>query len=251
MRRPLACLLVLAAGVQVALAADNPDLSHGIRLLDQAEDEAALQAFKRALARPKLRRAQRVKVQLYLGITYLNLVQVGAARDHFRAALKLDPRAELPGGVSPKIEEFFTQVKAELVQSSRRARPPHSGPPPAPPPSPPRAADSRPSAWSYWPAWVAVGLGVAAGGAGLGLAIRARDRTDEANDLTLPTSEAETRHDSARKMALSANILFGVAGAAAIAAGILFYLGSRRSSTTAGVLPVESGALVQLSVPVW
>jgi tetratricopeptide (TPR) repeat protein len=258
----LGFLIVLVLSRPAAVEArKNPHLLRGVRLLDQAEDEKALRAFKRALKWRGNRRGDLARIHIYLGITHLNLTDEESARRHFRQGLKLAPKIEVPDDVSPKIKQIVAEIREEIAGKSR------------PPTEPPTAAPSvtatpRPvtpvtpvvrrrqggaSPWSYWPAWVALSVGAAAGGTGLALGLMARSRADEANDLTLPTSDAKEKHDSAGTLALTANILFAAAGAAAILSGVLFYVGSgRRTDTaTAEVVPLRGGALVQLRGVKW
>lgn len=252
----VALIFVLAslAAMSVASAKGNPHMARGIQLLDQAEDEQALKQFEQALKWPGGRRAHRATIHIYLGITQLNLANDTAAAAHFREALKLDAKVRLPGGVSPKIERFMARIRSEQPAQPVRPKPAPAPSPVVRPVTPVVSRRDRPSPLGYWPAWAALGVGVAAGGAGLALGLLAGKKADEANDLGLPTSEAESTHDTAGKMALSANILFGVAGAAAIASGVLFYVGSRDRDDrgpVAGLVPMEGGALLQLRGATW
>ena len=249
---------ILVAGISLALtspagARGNPHFKRGVKLLDQAEDEQALEAFRQALKWPGTRsKRNRARIHVYIGITQLNLTNEEEARKHFGIAFRLDPRARLPDGLSPKIEQIAGEVRAQ--QGSTPAAPPPVVPPPAPVTSPVTPVVTRravSSPWTYWPAWTALGAAVAAGGTGLALGLISRKRADEASDLGLPTSLAQSKHDTASNMALTANVLFGVAGAAAITAGVLFYVGSQRSPATAEVVPLRGGALVQVHGLTW
>ena len=244
----LAVLLVLASAPRAA-ARDNPHLVRGVKLLDQAEDEKALRAFKRALKRRGSSKAGRARIHLYLGVTRMNLGQEELARKHFRVAFRLDPRADLPPDMSPKMHQLAEEVRQEQP------------PGPAPTVTPPTVAPVTPvvvrrqesgSALTYWPAWTVLALGLAAGGTGLAMGLLSRKNAEEASDLGQPTSTAESKHDTAKTQALTANIMFGVAGAAAITAGVLFYVGSRRTgTTTAGIVPLRGGALVHVGGLAW
>jgi len=250
---------ILAAIICLALASPagargNPHFKRGVKLLDQAEDEQALEAFREALKWPGTRsKRNRARIHLYIGITQLNLTNEEEARKHFAIAFRLDPQARLPDGLSPKIEQIAAEVRARHeggpAAPSPAVRP--SPPPVTSPVTPVVIRRAAPSPWTYWPAWTALGAAVAAGGTGLALGVISRKRADEASNLGLPTSVAQSKHDTASKMALTANVLFGVAGAAAIAAGVLFYVGSQRSPTTAEVVPLRGGALVQVHGLTW
>ena len=96
-----------------------------------------------------------------------------------------------------------------------------------------------------------LGVAAAAAGSGLGLSLAAQRDAGAANDLSLPHGEAQGIYDSAGRYALSANILFGVAGAAAVTSGVLFYMGWRRNrnrAVSAAVLPSPSGIAVQVEL---
>lgn len=239
-------------------ARGNPHFKRGVKLLDQAEDEQALEAFQQALKWPGTRsRRNRARIHIYIGITQLNLTNEEEAKKHFGVAFRLDPQARLPDGLSPKIQQVAAEVRARQVSAPA---PPVAPPTAAPVTSPVtpvvtrRAGGSSP--WTYWPAWTVLGAAVGAGGAGLALGLISRKRAEELNEpglagLGIPTSEAQSRHDTASKMALTANILFGVAGAAAITAGVLFYVGSLRAPAAAEVVPLRGGALVQVRGFTW
>jgi tetratricopeptide (TPR) repeat protein len=255
----LLIVLVLSGPTSVE-ARKNPHLLRGVRLLDRAEDEKALKAFNRALKWRHNRRRELARIHVYLGITHLNLTDEESARSHFRKGLKLNPKIALPEDVSPKIRQLMAQIREELAEKPEPGTPqpmppvtapPRTTPPPAVTPVVTRRKTA--SAWSYWPAWTALSVSVAAGGAGLALGLMARSRADEANDLKLPEADAKDKHDSAGTLALTANILFAAAGGAAILSGVLFYLGSGRpaDSATAEVIPLRGGALVQLRGVRW
>jgi tetratricopeptide (TPR) repeat protein len=256
---PLVALsLALGAALPAAAAGrTNPHLKEGIQLLSQAEDEKALLQFRKALKRRKNRRSTRAKIHMYLGITYLNLLKEPKAELHFRKALRLRRALKLPPGVSPKISGMVERLRQDLKG--------------APPPKEPtrtrvrrRAAtqpqprqitpvvqrSDGPSGGVYWPAFVALGVAVAAGGTGLALGLVAKGKADDAHNLATPSGPAVESYDTAERMALTANILYGVAGAAAIASGVLFYWGSQqgkqRRVSSVGVAPTAGGALVQV-----
>jgi TolB-like protein len=75
----------------------------------------------------------------------------------------------------------------------------------------------------YWAGWLALGAGVAALGAGVGFGVISSGAASDAKAAEEQV-EAWTLRDKAEKNALTANIMFGVAGGAVIAASVLFYL---------------------------
>lgn len=230
-------------------------LQKGIKLLNDMEDAKALKELQKALgANPTSEEQSRI--HLYLGITYFNLLKPEDAKQSFGKALDLNEAAELPESTSPKIKDLFAKLKASRVKKPDEGTvtpPPTSKPdegttgPVTPPPPPPEKRS-----WN-WPAWITAGVAVAAGAAGLGLGLSARSSADQAADLSLPWAEAQSHHDSATGKALGANICFGVAGAAAIASGVLFVIGSRnkREAPSAAVVPLPSGAVVQVGGIRW
>ena len=235
---------------------ENPHLARGIRLLDQAKDERALAVLEKALGWRENGRDELARIHFYLGVTRFNLAQPERARAHFEMALEIDPGLRIPADLSPKILRLV-----EKVRTARAKRPPPSQPPSraadplpraVPPPSP--ATGDRPAARSRtsWPAWVTLGIALAAGGVGVGLGAAARRDANEANDLGMPHDEAQAMHDRAGRFALTANILYGTAAAAAVAAGVLFLVGrSRPGGPRAGLAPLPGGALVQIDGVRW
>lgn len=86
---------------------------------------------------------------------------------------------------------------------------------------------SRFFASRYWHAWTAAGLGVAALGTGAAfgsITMKANDAARGAENQR----EAFLNQDKARKNALTANILYGVGGAAIVSSVVMFYLESRK-----------------------
>ncbi len=86
---------------------------------------------------------------------------------------------------------------------------------------------------------VSLGVGIAAGGAGLGLGLAARDAQDSVEAQWDPSTDA-----AGRDQALAANILFGVAGAAAITAVILFLV-EPGADDAPSVTPAPGGAAIR------
>jgi tetratricopeptide (TPR) repeat protein len=260
-REKLVLLLVVSALClipETRAEARNPHLERGISLLDNAHDEDALREFEQALTWKKSPPKERATIHLYLGITQFNLLEESQSARHFREAFKLDPRVKLPADASPKLVEFVDRIRAEDSSRSRLAAAakrvsPEVKPLPLPPPR--RAAvplqdEARPRS-TNWPAWITLGVSVAAGGTGLAMGLLARQRADEANDLSIPYDQAQPRRDSAESLALTANILFGVAGAAAVVSGVLFIAGRHKSSPAARVARVRGGAMVHLGGFTW
>lgn len=73
--------------------------------------------------------------------------------------------------------------------------------------------------------WVAAGVAVASAGAGVGLGVVAQNTA--ANVPNAPVGQAPMQAQQAQSLALGANIAYGAAGAAAVAAIILFFVEGR------------------------
>lgn len=266
----LLCVISTAAPAR----ADNPQLKQGITLLRRAENAQAVRVLRRALAVPDTTKSELASIHLYLGIAHFNLLQKKLARTHLLKALTFDPKIRLPAINSPKLEELFAEVRREVS-------PPDDPPPPGPPepdrpvpvattaparPAPPSPAPARadlppPRQVASWPAWVAAGVGAAAAVAGIVLAGLTVAENNQVDDKSLTSRAADEHSDAASARALGANICFGIAGAAAVTSGVLFYLGWRKAhgrsagAPTAGasavLVPLDSGAVLQIGNIRW
>jgi outer membrane biosynthesis protein TonB len=90
---------------------------------------------------------------------------------------------------------------------------------------------------------IALGVGLAAAGAGIGFGVMAEQAQDDVSHQYDPATD-----DAGRNNALAANVLFGVAGAAAITAVVLFIVEpGPTTDDTAGVdvVATGNGALVR------
>ncbi|MCC6749509.1 MAG: hypothetical protein IT371_17725 [Deltaproteobacteria bacterium] len=125
-----------------------------------------------------------------------------------------------------------------------------SRPDPDPDRPPARTPDSRPGA--NWAAWTSLGLGGLALAIGIGLGVASRKDQAQADDPTLPYDDAFAYANAASKKALGANILFGVAGAGAVAAVVLFIVRrGRPRSRSVSIAPLRGGAMVQMVGVTW
>jgi tetratricopeptide (TPR) repeat protein len=253
--RRLVVIAIIILWAPQARAQANPHFERGVKLLKDMEDAKALDELERALKVPETSAKERAQIHLHMGIAQSNLLKRDAARQSFRAALKLDPAIRPPELTSPKIGQIFEEVRLE-VQAERKDEKP--GPPVAAPPKEPAEQPTVPEASVAkerpvnWPAWITLGAAVAAGGVGIAMGALSSSAEDQANDISLTYYAAKEHHDKAQGRALAANILFGVAGAAAVASGVLFYLGWRKTErASAAVVPLDSGVLVQLRGVAW
>ncbi|HET6922545.1 MAG TPA: PEGA domain-containing protein [Anaeromyxobacteraceae bacterium] len=92
----------------------------------------------------------------------------------------------------------------------------------APAPAPQPVARRGGKVWT----WVAGGVAVAAAGAGVWYGMQAQDASDKLVKASqpLPPGEAQKYYDEAKSKSKTANILYGVAGAAGAAGVTLFFL---------------------------
>jgi len=212
------------------------DLCGGDTLLAELENEKALRAFQRCLAKAATLK-ERAAIHLYLGIAQLSLLRESDAEEEFRTALTLDPAVRLPPMISPETKDAFLKVKKEHVPP---LVPPTS--PPAPPargdPSPPGggAPPPAPRGQTNWADWITAGVGLAAALAGGGLYIANDAHQDQINDLSLSYQEGTSHRDTASSLALAGNIAMGVAAASAILAVTFFWTGGEPASRETAAL---------------
>lgn len=119
---PLLCLSLAAP----ALAQDNPLIARGEEEYGELRFEEALQTLSAALVRSGNSRADSARIYRLLAFTYLALGREEEASGAYRSMLPLDPEFVPGEEVSPRIREFFGQVRAEWESEGR----PGSGPPP-------------------------------------------------------------------------------------------------------------------------
>jgi len=247
----LAGMLLLQAAP--AWSRTGPHFDMGVGLMKRFEHAEAIQAFEQALDWPGNTRQERATIYLYIGVAQSHLTDYSAAEASFKRSLALDPSAELPKNTSPKITALLERVRGELRPAKPVATPPQV-PPPASTPATVPVEEPRAARRSTinWPAWITLGGAVAAGVTGLALGLASRSAWSSAEDKKVSYDEAVQHADDASSRAIGADIMFGVAGAAAIASGVLFYLGSWRKhpdrEVSAAVVPTPSGAMVQIGV---
>lgn len=110
--------LILAL-LLVQSPASAPRLEDGIRLVEQGDFEAAVEALRAvaaSLAGDPARAVERARAHLYLGVAHVALDQAADARREFVEALRDDPRLRLTEDrYSPKVISAF--------EAARRAQP--------------------------------------------------------------------------------------------------------------------------------
>lgn len=215
----VALVLLLAPGAR----AENPHLSKAIQAYENFEYDTALQLLKQAVAYPGSSKQERAKVHVYLGLVRYTLGDRPKAEQEFSNALRLHYKVTLPPDTSPKIVDCFDEVKAS-VPAPEPVKPPGGAgggtgggtgivsPPPPPPPTP---------SGRVW-TWVAAGVGAAAliGGGTFGY-LASEAKSDFDNEPW--ADKAAELKDTIESRSLTANILFGVGGAAMVAAVVLFF----------------------------
>jgi hypothetical protein len=87
---------------------------------------------------------------------------------------------------------------------------------------------------------ICLGVGLAAGGAGVGLGVASRDAASQVERQWDPGLDS-----TGRDQALAANVLFGLAGAAALTAIILFILEPGADEAAPAVQPAVGGAAIR------
>lgn len=250
-----------------------PQFDKGVELLKQLEYVRAIELFEKALESPANTAAQRARIHVQIGIARSGLTEYDAAKAAFKRALTEDRSVELPANTSPKIRALFEKVRFEMpAQKPVVPKLPTSTDKPSP-------LDAREDgdvdveekkdtgdvdsarSGTNWPAWITLGVGAAAGVAGLAMGLMNRSEKDKAEDQALFYNEAKDHADKAASYGTAANVLFGVAGAAALTSAVLFYLGHRKKAAndspaddsladdiSAAVVPTTSGVVVQFGL---
>jgi hypothetical protein len=228
-------LLLLAAG-------PNPYLAQAKVLHQGLEFEKCLKRLEQA-SRWESTRAELAEIELYSGLCQFGLGKEREAAEHFEMGLKLEPKLALPPLVGPKVTAQFQKAQAKIVHAAQDApvtpepvkepvkEPPKTvavepAPPPVAPPAPaaavsvepPPAAKPRSLAAPIALAVVSAASAITAGVLGF----QANSLQTQANGATFE-SDAVMFGSQAKTFALVTNVLWGVAGAALIAAVITFF----------------------------
>jgi len=240
----------LLLGPAAAHARPDQHFQRGLELMRALEFERALEALDKALANPANTPADRALILVHRGIIQGNQMQLEAAIDSFQQALDADSSVRPPDSISPKLMELFKEVQKRQQEIAPAPPPTQPVAPPEPRPEPAPDPPPEPSeASTNWPAWITLGVGLAAGGAGTALGVLSRGSRSKAEDVEVPYLQAKEHLDRANTQALAANILFIAAGATAVASGILFYLGWNQQEDFAATLaPTPSGMMLQLEL---
>ncbi|MBS2032887.1 MAG: hypothetical protein JST54_33750 [Deltaproteobacteria bacterium] len=228
----------------------NPFLKAGIRLYNELEFASALEQLKKAESYPGNSVGEDVLVHVYEGIVQYESNNKDGAETEFKTALALNIKAQLPKNVSPKISALFEKVRTELAKEVEVV---------APPPADVPKADNTPSNSSNTNAsnaitqqvkpappgppvapWIALGVGVAAAGAGGYFALHARSLSNQAQTDAFQ-SDADAALSGAKTSATISYASFGVAAVAVATFATLFILsGGDDSSGASGDVKPQS-----------
>jgi hypothetical protein len=243
----------------VSAAAEQPGAEalyrHGVELFAQGALEASAAVLERARHRTREPRLLAL-IELHLGLNAATTHRRAQAREHFRRAVRHDPALHMdPQQYKPELVRLYEEVRAEEAAIARRVlgRPDRVASRPAPSTRPgpavvkpqpveigqPTAQPRRPR--RLW-TWVAAGSAVAVAAAGLGLGLSARSDYSSACDLLEGAPECSARrdlkqesdrhrfeilHDQVGQKSLAANVCWGVAGALAVTAVVLYFVEGR------------------------
>ncbi len=247
-------------GLLVALAPLNPAraqaeatryLKAAERLYEALEYERALEQLAQARRLPR-GLAEDVRIALFEGLIFSDMGRRADAGLAFKTGLLLDPEARLPVRASPKVEQQFEEIRAQVHKELglQAPKPPEAAQPKPSEPvaraEPPRPTD-RPEAPQVervpepeprpWmpssvrmgsvsvptPSLALLGAGVVAGGVGGFFGLRSRGQLQDARDANYQMDSAAHRAE-AQGSARVANVLFGAAGVLATGAVVTWWM---------------------------
>lgn len=216
----LATALLVLAGATTF----DESMASAVRLYNDAEWDAALKELSVAERWAKTDEQQQA-VWLHQGIMLANVPDTARAREVWAKALALDAQAALPLAVSPRVKALFQEVQRAAL--ARLKSTPKDAPVKAELVPAPVGSDETPRSLQQPPVpWVPVislGAAVLAGGVALGFAISANEVLSAARASGDPQHSSALR-SRASTQSLVSNLMFGVAGAAALTALLTFIL---------------------------
>lgn len=200
----------MAAGTPTAAFAANDYLSQGRIFYEEFEYAQCLVALGHAL-RETSTPEESVSIQIYSGLCHYHLGELEKAESAFRVALRLDPGAKLPPLSSPKLLGFFEGIARTLPADVQKVEPLAATGALQQPVTPP-----EPRRNLLLPATLAGGAAVGGlvGGA-FGLQAKRFESEAIAAEYEWDSVQLEKR---AEQSALVANVAFGLAVTAGIAA---------------------------------
>jgi len=196
-----------------------------------------------------------------LGVQLMVTSRVGAVGDQYVVSLNLlDVRkAKVVGRTSQMVQRDDSKLIAALTDAVNKVTSGHvmealpdrtttgdtsAGVAAAPAGQPGVPAEQDELTVMDWVPWLTLGLTVAVGAVGGVMGGLAWSDAGDARDRMKGDPEAADLEDGAETKALVADVMFGVAGAAAVATVLLFVLGRDKDqpAATATVMPLRDGA---------
>lgn len=180
-----------------------------------------------------------------LGVSLVAMPSVGAVGDRYVINLKLIDVAAVK--VLSRVTEYVPHDESKLVEGIRGAVAQLLSAVGVGAPSP--LAEPAGSGFLDVAPWVGLGLAVAAAGTGGAFAGLAYEDDQSAQDAVHGSPDWRDHHAAAQDKALIADVMFGVAGAAAIATLVLFLVDGDESETEAvgaAVAPAPGGGAAAL-----
>ena len=220
----------------------NPFLAQAKELYEALDYEKCMQRIKQANAWKGSSTQDLRDVELYGGLCALNLGQRAEAAERFKLALRIDEDLELPEFASPKAVKLFVYVKRKFRQPTVPPMPDEDLPADAPTPAKLEAKNAAakegaaqkpvevtsPSGMSKHVPVFVLGVGaVAFGGVAIGLGVNAKSLETQAKAQRMAMafeSEYLATRSQALGNAVAANVVFGIAGALAVAALVVLIM---------------------------
>ncbi len=162
--------------------------------------------------------------------------ELRAAIDHYERYLAAEPEAASRGVVEQRIRALEAQLK---LLENLAAKPKDEGKPPEPEPR---------STLRVAAPWIVVGVGTATLATALVFSGMASSSESEANDPATSGTASLDAADDATTFATTANVLFAVGGAIALAGGVWAVVDLTSSPSTSGAASASGRGATQLRV---
>ena len=234
--RWLVLALLVGRGDAVASDAIQAYLRAANFLYQQLEYEQALEQLKRAHAASS-GVDDDVQILLWEGILFREMAREDEARNAFNTALALQPDAQLPVRVSPKMAEQFEAHRVVVKKQLARSETP-SNPGPAAVVVPPSVS---PKPVRVLPVTL---LGVGAAGALVGAVLVGMSLTWNSAITQMDFTTAREARDTALVRHDVGIAVLTVGGAAAATGAVLLLLAPSNATKSAIVVPTAGGAVV-------